>query len=198
MNKYEKPDFWSLKARSEGYPARSVYKLQEILQKFPHLIPRHSFCALDLGAAPGSWSLYLLRHYPARLVSCDLLPLAIQMPADDAGGSSTFIQGDFTDPAVQAQIRGHGAYSLILSDAAPATSGSKTLDSLRSLELAKTALFYAETCLEEGGGFAVKFFQGSESADFIAGARRSFSAVKIFKPQACRSNSVETYIIGTR
>ena len=29
-NSYEKPDFWSQKAFSEGYPARSVYKLKEI------------------------------------------------------------------------------------------------------------------------------------------------------------------------
>ena len=33
-NSYEKPDFWSQKAFSEGYPARSVYKLKEIDEKF--------------------------------------------------------------------------------------------------------------------------------------------------------------------
>ena len=30
QNSYEKPDYWSKKAFSEGYPARSVYKLAEI------------------------------------------------------------------------------------------------------------------------------------------------------------------------
>jgi 23S rRNA (uridine2552-2'-O)-methyltransferase len=31
---YEKPDYWSLKAQKEGYPARSVYKLKEMDEKF--------------------------------------------------------------------------------------------------------------------------------------------------------------------
>lgn len=34
MAGYEKPDFWTLKAKKEGYPARSVYKLEEIVAKF--------------------------------------------------------------------------------------------------------------------------------------------------------------------
>ena len=33
-NSYEKPDYWSQKAFSEGYPARSVYKLKEMDEKF--------------------------------------------------------------------------------------------------------------------------------------------------------------------
>ena len=53
-NNYEKPDFWSKKAFNEGYPARSVYKLQEIDEKFA-LVPKNCV-ALDLGSAPGSWT----------------------------------------------------------------------------------------------------------------------------------------------
>ena len=34
MAKREKPDFYAEKARKEGYPARSVYKLEEIQKKF--------------------------------------------------------------------------------------------------------------------------------------------------------------------
>ena len=33
-NQYQEPDYWSRKAFSEGYPARSVYKLEE-MQKMP-------------------------------------------------------------------------------------------------------------------------------------------------------------------
>lgn len=53
----DKPDHYTLQARKEGYPARSVYKLQEIQQKF-RVIPL-SGKVLDIGAAPGSWSLYV-------------------------------------------------------------------------------------------------------------------------------------------
>ena len=60
-NSYEKPDFWSRKAFSEGYPARSVYKLQEIDQRFGMI--KKNGTVLDLGAAPGSWTTFLLRNF---------------------------------------------------------------------------------------------------------------------------------------
>ena len=75
-NSYEKPDYWSQKAFSEGYPARSVYKLKEIDEKFGMI--KKNFTVLDLGAAPGSWTTFLLRTMEGsgKVVSCDLNPLA--------------------------------------------------------------------------------------------------------------------------
>ena len=63
MTDYKKPDYWQLKARKEGYPARSVYKLMEIDEKFALLKTKSagSVKILDIGAAPGSWSLHVLR-----------------------------------------------------------------------------------------------------------------------------------------
>ena len=57
--RYQEPDFWSRKAFSEGYPARSVYKLEEMQKKF-NLFGKDS-AVLDLGAAPGSWTIFLLK-----------------------------------------------------------------------------------------------------------------------------------------
>ncbi|MDR0554026.1 MAG: 50S rRNA methyltransferase, partial [Treponema sp.] len=80
MTRYDKPDYWALKAREEGYPARSVYKLKELDEKFGLFTGyrrgqgsgqtaagrsaagrstsgRSALRVLDLGAAPGSWSL---------------------------------------------------------------------------------------------------------------------------------------------
>ena len=48
-------DHYFLKAKRENYPARSVYKLKELDAKFRLLRPGQKI--LDLGAAPGSWSL---------------------------------------------------------------------------------------------------------------------------------------------
>jgi 23S rRNA U2552 (ribose-2'-O)-methylase RlmE/FtsJ len=79
MANYEKPDFWSIKAQKEGYPARSVYKLQEMDEKFGLLKGRREgLRALDLGAAPGSWSLYVLRKLSGAgfLAAIDLAPLS--------------------------------------------------------------------------------------------------------------------------
>ncbi|MDR0539265.1 MAG: RlmE family RNA methyltransferase [Spirochaetaceae bacterium] len=205
MNRYEAPDFWARKARKEGYPARSVYKLEEIARKFPALFSakRPGMPVLDLGAAPGSWSLFLLRNFKARVTACDLNPLDGNAAFEAAAGRGdtacpdfAFIQGDFCAPDIEARISGRGPYRLVVSDAAPATSGSRTLDSLRSQELAETALRYAQICLEEGGGMAVKIFQGAGSGAVLEKMRGVFDRVKSFKPQACRANSVETYFIG--
>ena len=70
MANYSKPDYFAIKAQKEGYPARSVYKLKEMDEKFGLLQFRKGgvslFRVLDLGAAPGSWSLYILRKIAGR------------------------------------------------------------------------------------------------------------------------------------
>jgi 23S rRNA (uridine2552-2'-O)-methyltransferase len=197
--KYETPDHWSLKAQKEGYPARSVYKLKEIDEKFGILRRnRSSPRILDLGAAPGSWSLYTLRSLDAVFVSAvDLAPLSRQY---DKGlfdrENFFFIRGDFCDETVRAELLDRGPYDAVLCDAAPATTGNRSLDTLRSQALAETALLYAGQCLKEGGNLAVKVFQGSGAEEILKSIRRLFSDGKSYKPQACRSNSFETYYIG--
>ena len=109
-NSYEKPDFWSQKAFSEGYPARSVYKLKEIDEKFGMI--KKSTVVLDLGAAPGSWTTFLLRKLNGngKVVSCDLNPLAKTVKGDNL----VFIQGDLNAPEIRAQIKAHSPYELVV------------------------------------------------------------------------------------
>ena len=196
MADYSKLDHLSLKAQKEGYPARSVYKLKEMDEKFGLLKAarskgRDSFRVLDLGAAPGSWSLYVLRklsgpqggaaqgsessHVPPSLVAIDLAPLSRQHDQglfDDP--AFLFMQGDFTLPEIQEAILSHGPYSLVLSDAAPATTGNRSVDTLRSLDLAETALHYAETVLAKGGNMAIKVFQGGDTGTLLKKIRSLF------------------------
>ena len=200
MPDYSKLDHLSLKAQKEGYPARSVYKLKEIDEKFSIFMPkdRASFRVLDLGAAPGSWSLYVLRKLKSvSLVSVDLSPLSRQF---DQGlfdkEEFNFIQGDFTQEEIRAAILAQQPYNLVISDAAPATSGNRSLDTLRSLDLAEIALGYAETALAEGGAFVVKVFQGGDTSSLLKDIRSAFKTGKSFKPAACRPESFETYYLG--
>ena len=202
MADYKKPDYWQIKARDEGYPARSVYKLKEIDEKFGLLKPRSSpggaIRVLDLGASPGSWSLYVLRKMPgATLVSIDLSPLSRQYDKglfDSAG--FLFIQGDITEAAVRDSIIGRGPYGLIMSDAAPATTGNRIVDSSRSLELAEAVLAYAESSLATGGNLVFKLFQGGDSPDLHRRVKALFTTAKNYKPASCRSESFETYCLG--
>jgi 23S rRNA (uridine2552-2'-O)-methyltransferase len=202
MADYAKPDFWSLKAQKEGYPARSVYKLKELDEKFG-LLPSPqrpgSFRVLDLGAAPGSWSLYVLRKLDAGvcLVAADLAPLSRQY---DRGlfdrENFFFIRGDMTAGETREAVLGRGPYRLLVCDAAPATTGNRQVDTLCSLELAEAALDYAEAALDKGGNLAVKVFQGGDTEGLLARVRSLFKTGRSCKPRACRPGSFETYYLG--
>lgn len=191
-NSYEKPDYWSRKAFSEGYPARSVYKLQEIDQKFGMI--KKNCTVLDLGSAPGSWTTFLLRSLEGsgRVVSCDLNPLAKSVKGDNL----YFFQGDLLSEEIREQIRALGPYDLVVCDAAPLTTGNRTVDTARSSALVEMAVWYAEAMLKKGGNFAVKIFQSGNQADMLKKMREVFESAKGFKPEACRSESFETYLVG--
>jgi 23S rRNA (uridine2552-2'-O)-methyltransferase len=202
MADYAKPDFWSLKAQKEGYPARSVYKLRELDEKFG-LLPSpqrpKSFRVLDLGAAPGSWSLYVLRKLSAGacLVAVDLAPLSRQY---DRGlfdrENFFFIRGDLTAGETREAVLMRGPYRLLVCDAAPATTGNRQVDTRGSFELAEAALDYAEAALEKGGNLAVKVFQGGDTEVLLRRVRSLFKTGRACKPRACRPGSSETYYLG--
>jgi 23S rRNA (uridine2552-2'-O)-methyltransferase len=204
LSNYEKADHWALRARKEGYPARSVYKLQELDTRFG-LLPKaasasSSFTALDLGSAPGSWSLYVLRRLSGRgfLAACDLAPLSAVHGQDlFGGGNFFFMRADLFVPDTRSALAAKGPYSLILSDAAPATSGGRLVDAARSLDLAEAALAYAGLSLKPGGSVCVKVFQGDGTAALIRDAKRRFASLKAVKPAACRPSSFELYLVGT-
>lgn len=201
MSSYEKLDFWSLKAQKEGYPARSVYKLKEMDERYKLVPPQANsdFRILDLGAAPGSWSLYILRKLRGNglLAAADLAELS---RAHDRGlfdgGNFFFLRGDLCDAANRDALLARGPYDLVVSDAAPATTGNRTVDTLRSLALVEEVVNYAEVGLKPGGALVVKVFQGGDTQSILQRMRGLFATARAFKPEACRSESFETYYIG--
>jgi len=204
MADYKKPDYWQQKARKEGYPARSVYKLKEIDEKFGLFrvrklagmnVPR----ILDIGAAPGSWSLYTLRKFAGNgfLAAADLSPLSREFDKGLFDGDNFFfIQGDVTTSQVREALLSKSPYSVIISDAAPGTTGNHIVDSARSLELAETVVEYAQDALASGGNLVVKIFQGSGTDAVLKHMKTLFTTAKSYKPEACRNESVETYFLG--
>jgi len=213
MADYKKPDYWQQKARKEGYPARSVYKLKEIDEKFSLFKPntRPPLRILDIGAAPGSWSIYVLRKLSQQglasggkslLAAADISPLSREFDSDPRnrglfdGENFFFIQGDITTAEIRNELISKGPYSVIISDAAPNTTGNHIVDSGRSLELVETVIEYTQTALAQGGCLAVKIFQGSGTDKILKQIKSLFNSAKSFKPEACRGESVETYYIG--
>ena len=62
-------DKFTSKAFSEGYLARSIYKLKDIQRKYK--IIKQKDKVLDLGAAPGSWSQFA-KESGANVTAVDL------------------------------------------------------------------------------------------------------------------------------
>lgn len=186
-------DHYFHKAKQQSYPARSVYKLQEMAKRFPILAKGQK--VLDLGAAPGSWS-----QFAAQKVGSQGFVLAVDQGelAEPLPGQAEFVQVDVLEPSPELQeaIERHGPFHLVLSDMAPRTTGIKIRDQARSLELAETALAYAKSCLLDNGSFVAKIFNGPDVPDFTKQVRSSFHKVKTFKPKSSRSESKEVFLVG--
>ena len=189
---YDKSDYWAVKAKKEGYPARSVYKLMELDAKFGLVKP--GMRILDVGAAPGSWTLWTLRRLAGTgfLAAVDLQSLGIS-PKD---ANFAFVRGDINDPAIRETLAAYGPYDLVLSDAAPSTSGNSGLDTDRSEALVETVMDCAEALLKTGGSLVAKLFVGGGERAILDRMRSGFATARGFKPEACRSVSFETYLVA--
>ncbi len=186
-------DHYFLKAKQENYPARSVYKLKEIDKKFR--LFRRGMKVLDLGAAPGSWSLGAAEKVgPEGLVlACDLQEAGTAFPAQ----VRFFVEDVFQrSAAFEAELAAAAPFDVVLSDMAPRTTGTRFTDQARSLELCLEALAVAEIYLAEGGSFVVKIFMGPDIQDLLRPMRACFAQVKSFKPKSSRAESKETFFVG--
>lgn len=184
-------DHFTRKAKNEDYPARSVYKLKEIQSKFT-LIKKNDR-VLDLGCFPGSWLICAaeLTGQGGRVYGIDLNPVTVKLPPH-----AKAFEGDILAPGSLISEVFEGKYQVVLSDMAPATTGMKDVDAARSFELSSMALSVAERVLEKGGSFVCKIFQGEDMTTFIENVRAVFEKHKLFKPESCRKQSKEIYIIG--
>ncbi|WP_437679798.1 SAM-dependent methyltransferase [Sorangium sp. So ce131] len=191
-NPYKRPDAFTKAAKAQGYPARSIFKLEEIDRRVRLLRPGQR--VLDLGAAPGSWSMYAAQRIGAKgkLLAVDLSPITTAL-----GPTATVVQGDalsLTNEAL-AQL---APYDVVLSDMAPATSGSKIADQARSYELFMRAVAVAEALLAPGGAFVGKIFMSEDFVKAREALRKLFEEVRSIRPEGTRANSVELFLIGLR
>jgi 23S rRNA (uridine2552-2'-O)-methyltransferase len=190
-NPYAKPDHLTRAAKDAGYPARSVFKLEEIDRRVRLLKPGQH--VLDLGAAPGSWSLYAAgRIGPnGKLFAVDLSPIGIALPPQ-----AEFIQGDALSLANEDLAR-YAPYDVVLSDMAPNTTGSRITDQVRSAELFLRALAVAATLGAKGGAFVGKIFMSDELPAARAELRKHYAAERLIRPEGTRAISTEIFAVGT-
>lgn len=189
--KDHKDEFYTKKSRQEGYPARSVYKLREIDEKY-RLFKKGDH-VLDLGAAPGSWILYVSKKVGenGKVVGIDQEDIKIKKEEN-----MVFVKRDVL------RLRGSEIdllkkkYQIVISDLAPATSGIKILDTERSLELCEKALEIAKEVLVPKGNFVCKIFEGKEVEKFFKKVEENFEFAKRFRPKAVYRGSREIFIVA--
>ena len=186
-------DHYGRRARREKYPARSIYKLEEIDRKVR--LFRGGQAVLDLGAAPGSWTMYASDKVgpSGKVVAVDRADLTIGTP-----DNVIYIQADAlaVDPQTLMADTGIDHFDNVISDMAPRTSGQKFVDQSRSFNLFSRALELACAMLRPGGNFVGKIFQGEDFETARAMVREKFTKARIIRPASVRSESFETYLVG--
>lgn len=189
-NPYKGPDRFTRAAKERGYPARSVFKLEEIDRRVRLLRPGQR--VLDLGAAPGSWSLYAAQKIGrgGHLLAIDLQPLRTTLPPQ-----AEFVQGDALSLENRALSR-FAPYDVVLSDMAPSTTGTREADQAQSFELFSRALEVAAELCAEGGSFVGKIFMGPDFPSAKRRVKELFEEERTIRPEGTRTSSFEIFLVG--
>jgi 23S rRNA (uridine2552-2'-O)-methyltransferase len=192
-------------AKKEGYRARAAFKLKEIDETF-HLIHPGNV-VVDLGCAPGAWSQYVRRKLSPKtamgggaavgdlngtIIGLDILPM-------EAVEGVQFIQGDFREDAVMAQLETALAgrvVDAVVSDMAPNLSGIESSDAARIAHLVELAVDFSLRHLKPDGSLVVKVFHGSGYSQLAKLFKDTFKVVKPIKPKSSRDKSSETFLVG--
>lgn len=167
------------KAQDLALPSRAYFKLEEINEtlfysaiskkgknksSYRRLI-QPNMTVLDLGAAPGGWSIYASSKLDSisggSILSVDLLPLISDISSrihTSINGRFKFIQGDFSHNEIRDEIkmalgnlsRGTTCNSieqqkanLIISDMAANFTGDSLTDAIRTINLCEQSLEFA-------------------------------------------------------
>lgn len=188
-------DYYSRKAKKDNYPARSIYKLEEVQQKYRFL--KRGDSVLDLGCYPGSWSLYASEVIGPKgiVVGVDLQQADKSARAE--GAPIHWLCQDIMEPELMPAVRKfRPAFKVLISDLAPRTTGNKWADAQKSLLLVRHTLSLAEELLLNKGHYLCKVFQGEDFPDFVEEVKKRFGMVKVLKPKSSRIESREVFLLG--
>jgi 23S rRNA (uridine2552-2'-O)-methyltransferase len=192
---YNPRDHYFKKAKEQNFAARSVFKLEEIDQKFKILKPKQMI--LDLGASPGSWSQYCSKKIglEGRILGVDLKPVTAKL------SNAVFIQADLRDLEIEKTFIEYGfkpPFDLVISDMAPNTTGIRMTDQARSFELCELAFNLAEKFLKKDGTFICKLFHSDDFTVLRDRIKESYQRFEAVKPDSTRKISKEIFLVGLK
>jgi 23S rRNA (uridine2552-2'-O)-methyltransferase len=177
-------------AQRDGLRSRAAFKLLQLHQHLS-IIP-YGAKVLDLGAAPGGWSLTA-----KELVGARGHVTAIDLRNFEPMEGVTFIRGRVGSPEILERLKGE-TFDVILSDMSPSISGNYSTDHARSVDLVRCAMGLAQHLLVPGGTFVAKLFDGDMTKELRSELSMMFEKVQFTKPMASRSQSSEIYLVCRR
>jgi 23S rRNA (uridine2552-2'-O)-methyltransferase len=192
---YNPRDHYFKKAKEQNFAARSVFKLEEIDQKFKIVKPKQK--VLDLGASPGSWSQYCSKKIgpDGCILGVDLKPVTAKLP------NAVFIQADLRDLNLERIFVENGftpPFDLVISDMAPNTTGIRMTDQARSFDLCELALNISKKFLKKDGHFICKLFHSDDFSQLRDMIKQDFEKFDAIKPDSTRKISKEIFLIGLK
>ena len=160
--------------------------------------------AVDLCAAPGSWSQVLSRKLFANASSAsDVRIVAIDLQEMAPIEGVTLLQGDITSSETVAKVlsvfrEGDEARlaELVVCDGAPDVTGMHDLDEYVQAQLLLSALAITTQLLAPGGTFVAKIFRGKDVSLLYAQLQIFFPRVYCAKPKSSRNSSVEAFVVA--
>ncbi|MFT6630730.1 MAG: 23S rRNA (uridine2552-2'-O)-methyltransferase [Bacteriovoracaceae bacterium] len=187
-------DHYFNKAKKDNYLARSIYKLEEIDKKYSILKVKDK--VLDLGYHPGSWIQYTSQKVGKEgiVVGIDIRPINRSI---QALGNVTVYEKDINDVQSLEELGVTEKFDVVVSDMAPNTTGIKSLDQTRSLQLVEMVFYHLPNFLNDGGNFVIKVFDSHEAQVFLKAQKHLFKSYNFLKPKSTRSVSKEFFVIGT-
>jgi 23S rRNA (uridine2552-2'-O)-methyltransferase len=193
MGNFKVKDHYFHKAKSENYLARSIYKLEEIDQRYKVLRP--GMKVVDLGYYPGSWIQYTSKVIgdEGRVIGIDIQEVNKKL----SGIKNVRIyQQDIFNISDLSHLGVEEPFDCVLSDMAPSTTGVQSLDQIRSLNLVESVFGLLPKFLKPGGNFVIKVFDSQNAQNYLKEQKNLFNEFHYLKPKSTRSVSKEFFVIG--
>ncbi|MCX8022928.1 MAG: RlmE family RNA methyltransferase [Syntrophorhabdaceae bacterium] len=192
MGRFVVKDAYFKRAKSDGFRARSAYKLKEIVEKYP--IIKKGDKVLDIGCAPGSFIQVISSIVGERglVVGIDILPVK-PFPSCNV----KLITHDIRDIDIKVLLLEHSIeyFDVITSDISPNLSGIREVDNRNFYDLFLSVVNIIKDGLKEGGFALIKAFYSESLKDMENELKSLFKGVRLFKPSASRSVSSEIYFV---
>ena len=176
------------KSKTLGYRSRASFKLIELNKKFKFI--KKNTNLLDLGSCPGGWT-----QVASEIITIGKI-MAIDIKSMKPIKNVKFLKGDIMQNDVKSEVISYFQSNLdvILSDMAADTTGSKSLDSIRTNQLCADAIHFSKVTLKPKGVLVSKLFMGDDFIEVKNLAKSVFQNVNFFKPESSRKESKETYL----